>query len=107
KRLHERHRYFAALGEALEDPLCVADPVHGEGHEEPLWWLVAAAGGVAAHQYLIAERQSRVKDAVVPVARHLIGDRRLPMGLHHHDLAAKALLVEFERFLAASVEGQV
>jgi hypothetical protein len=48
-----------------------------------------------------------MNDLVVPIGRHVFLRRRLAVGLHHDDSAAKNLLVEPECLGALAVEVQI
>jgi hypothetical protein len=58
---------------------------------------------VGTHQGLATDDQAGMRDFVVSFGCHLIADWRISVGLHHHDFAAKHLLIELERFFALAV----
>src|SRR6266481_4411593 len=87
--------------------LCLRRILHPNVYGEALWFLIAIRRGVHAHQYLVADYQSRVDDLATPFRGYLIRNGRALVGNHGFDFAAEALLVELERSLAVAVEMKV
>ena len=66
-------------------------------HGKALGLLEAVRRRIGTHQHGIADNEPGVHDLTVHVAGRMRGGWRLAVRQHHQDLAAKALLIEFER----------
>ena len=108
--LGQRHLDLAAVGQRVERAIGRFRIRQGEGERDALEARLAGAAAVGRHDYGIADAHAAMHD-LVGVGRHgAIRARRLGVVLEaqqHLDLGAEGLLVELDRFLAASVEIQI
>src|SRR5262249_28467657 len=63
--------------------------------------------GVGTHQHLVADHQAGMHDLVAPLPRRLLRHWRAAVRHHRDDPAAETTLIELERRLAPTVEGQI
>src|ERR1700730_17371115 len=91
----------------MEDAFGVFGVVDAERHREAFHWFVAVGPGVGTHQYPVADHEAGMHDLVAPLGRRLPLHWRAPARHHRDDLAIETPLIELERRLALTVEGQI
>src|SRR5215471_19388661 len=91
----------------MEDALGIFGVVDAERHRDAFHWFVPVGRGVGTHQDLVADHEAGMHDLVPPLGRRLPLHWRAPIRHHRDDLAAETPLIELERNLAITVEGQI
>ena len=103
----DRHRRLPARGKRGKGALGFDGIVDLQGDAKPLRLGEVRAGGVAAHQAAVADREPRVHDAVGIAGHARSARRRLAVAHHGHDLAVERAGVEGERGLALAIETEI
>src|SRR5215510_4236339 len=107
ERLGERHVDLAAVGKPVEHACRLLDGRNLERHGVAAGRLLVPGRGVGGHQHLVADREPRMHDLLVPFLRHVALGRRALVLEHRLDLAVEQPGVELEGFLAVALEEQI
>jgi hypothetical protein len=105
--LLELHLNRSVFCQGMKYALCLCWVLDAKHHGEALWFLVVLRLSVSTLQYIAAHAQRGVEDLIAPFSGHLVRNGRALVGHHERDFSAQALLVEFEGYLALTVEMQV
>src|SRR4051794_38905723 len=103
ERVLHGHEDLTAIRQQREYPIRFLIAVKREGQIGAANRLKPVARDVGARQLGPSETDARVEDLAHPLRRPgALAARLLAVAHHHRDLAAKALLVELERFLTVA-----
>src|SRR6516162_10145823 len=91
----------------MEDAFGMIGVVDAERDRKAFHWFITVRLGVGTHQYLVTYREAGMHSLVEPPGRRLLLHWRAPVRHHRDDLAAETPLIEFERRLALTIEGQI